>query len=150
MIVNHIYTIGVGSLGDLASDFVLYYNPAGQDVTVGMLNILLRSENIRESFGVNGDILMGVAHPYYLATFLLAIILPVTMMMNMEKRHGEMKPVIQKALVELDGEPFKRFVEKRDEWAVNTMYVYPGPIQYFGPSTVCDNTTKTLEFEHIK
>jgi len=76
--------------------------------------------------------------------------IPVTMMMNMEKRHGEMKPVIQKALVELDGEPFKRFVEKRDEWAVNTMYVYPGPIQYFGPSTVCDNTTKTLEFEHIK
>ena len=76
--------------------------------------------------------------------------IPVTMMMNMEKRHGEMKPVIQKALVELDGEPFKKFVEKRDEWAVNTMYVYPGPIQYFGPSTVCDNTTKTLEFEHIK
>jgi len=76
--------------------------------------------------------------------------IPVTMMMNMEKRHGEMKPVIQKALVELDGEPFKKFVAKRDEWAVNTMYVYPGPIQYFGPSTVCDNTTKTLEFEHIK
>ncbi len=72
---------------------------------------------------------------------------PVTMMMNMEKRHGEMKPVIQKALVELDGAPFKKFVEKRDEWALNTMYVYPGPIQYFGPSIVCDNTTKTLELE---
>ena len=76
--------------------------------------------------------------------------IPVTMMMNMEKRHGEMKPVIQKALVELDGAPFKRFVEKRDEWAVNTLYVYPGPIQYFGPSTVCDNPTKTLELEHLK
>ena len=76
--------------------------------------------------------------------------IPVTMMMNMEKRHGEMKPVIQKALVDLDGEPFKKFVEKRDEWAVNTMYVYPGPIQYFGPSIVCDNTTKTLELEHIQ
>ncbi len=75
---------------------------------------------------------------------------PVTMMMNMEKRHGEMKPVIQKALVELDGEPFRKFVEKRDEWALNTMYVYPGPIQYFGPSIVCDNTTKTLEFEQLK
>jgi len=75
---------------------------------------------------------------------------PVTMMMNMERRHGEMKPVIQKALVELDGEPFKKFVEKRDEWAENTMYVYPGPIQYFGPSIVCDNTTKTLELEQIK
>ena len=75
---------------------------------------------------------------------------PVTMMMNMEKRHGEMKPVIQKALVELDGAPFKKFVEKRDEWALNTMYVYPGPIQYFGPSIVCDNTTKTLELEQEK
>ncbi len=75
---------------------------------------------------------------------------PVTMMMNMEKRHGEMKPVIQKALVELDGAPFKKFVEKRDEWALNTMYVYPGPIQYFGPSIVCDSTTKTLELEQAE
>ncbi|MBS2100080.1 diphosphate--fructose-6-phosphate 1-phosphotransferase [Carboxylicivirga linearis] len=72
---------------------------------------------------------------------------PVTMMMNMEKRHGEMKPVIQKALVRLDGAPFKKFVEKRDDWAENTKYVYPGPIQYFGPSEVCDITTKTLQYE---
>jgi len=75
---------------------------------------------------------------------------PVTMMMNMEKRHGEMKPVIQKALVKLNGAPFKAFAEKRDDWAVNTKYVYPGPIQYFGPSSVCDTTTKTLQMEKQK
>ena len=75
---------------------------------------------------------------------------PVTMMMNMERRHGEMKPVIQKALVELDGKPFKKFAEHRDDWALNTKYIYPGPIQYFGPSMVCDNTTKTLELEQEK
>ncbi len=69
---------------------------------------------------------------------------PVTMMMNMERRHGEMKPVIQKALVELDGAPFKALASKRDDWAINTKYVYPGPIQYFGPTEVCDLTTKTL------
>ena len=72
---------------------------------------------------------------------------PVTMMMNMEKRHGEMKPVIQKALVLLNGAPFQNLVESRDEWANNTNYVYPGPIQYFGPSEVCDITTKTLMYE---
>ena len=72
---------------------------------------------------------------------------PVTMMMNMEKRHGEMKPVIQKALVQLNGAPFQKLVESREEWAINTNYVYPGPIQYFGPSEVCDITTKTLKFE---
>jgi len=72
---------------------------------------------------------------------------PVTMMMNMEKRHGEMKPVIQKALVLLNGAPFQKLVESREEWALNTSYVYPGPIQYFGPSEVCDITTKTLKFE---
>ncbi|MCU4164912.1 diphosphate--fructose-6-phosphate 1-phosphotransferase [Carboxylicivirga caseinilyticus] len=72
---------------------------------------------------------------------------PVTMMMNMEKRHGEMKPVIQKALVRLDGAPYKKFVEQREDWAINTKYVYPGPIQYFGPSEVCDITTKTLQYE---
>jgi pyrophosphate--fructose-6-phosphate 1-phosphotransferase len=73
--------------------------------------------------------------------------IPITMMMNMERRHGAMKPVIQKALVRLDGAPFKKFAEKRDEWALNTCYVYPGPIQYFGPTEVCDQTTKTLEYE---
>jgi len=69
------------------------------------------------------------------------------MMMNMERRHGKLKPVIQKALVKLDGAPFLKFAEKRDEWAKHTSYVYPGPIQYFGPSEVCDNATKTLELE---
>ena len=72
---------------------------------------------------------------------------PITMMMNMERRHGHMKPVIQKALVKLDGAPFKAYAAKRDEWAVKTSYVYPGPIQYWGPGIVCDATTKTLQLE---
>ncbi|HET9570154.1 MAG TPA: diphosphate--fructose-6-phosphate 1-phosphotransferase [Bacteroidales bacterium] len=72
---------------------------------------------------------------------------PITMMMNMERRHGEMKPVIQKALVELDGKPFKAFAAKRAAWAIHTDYVYPGPIQYFGPTEVCDQPTKTLVLE---
>jgi diphosphate-dependent phosphofructokinase len=72
---------------------------------------------------------------------------PITMMMNMEKRHGHKKPVIQKALVELDGAPFKYFVSKRGEWALGTHYVYPGPIQYFGPPEVCDQPTETLKLE---
>jgi pyrophosphate--fructose-6-phosphate 1-phosphotransferase len=72
---------------------------------------------------------------------------PITMMMNMEKRHGHKKPVIQKALVELDGAPFKYFVSKRGEWALGTHYVYPGPIQYFGPTEVCDQPTETLKLE---
>lgn len=72
---------------------------------------------------------------------------PVTMMMNMERRHGEMKPVIRKALVKLDGAPFGEFAANRDTWAVNTDYVYPGPIQYFGPAEVCDQPTKTLQIE---
>ncbi|GAB6395514.1 MAG: pyrophosphate--fructose 6-phosphate 1-phosphotransferase [Bacteroidales bacterium] len=76
--------------------------------------------------------------------------IPVTMMMNMEKRHGEMKPVIQKALVKLDGAPFKAFAAKRDEWALQTCYVYPGPIQYFGPTEVCDQPTLTLQLEQKK
>ena len=72
---------------------------------------------------------------------------PVTMMMNMEKRHGHMKAVIQKALVELDGKPFKAFEAVRDVWATETSFVFPGPIQYFGPTEVCDQTTKTLQIE---
>ncbi len=72
---------------------------------------------------------------------------PITMMMNLEKRNGKMKPVIRKALVELDGAPFKYFASKRAEWAKQTAYVYPGPIQYWGPSEVCDQTTKTLQLE---
>lgn len=75
---------------------------------------------------------------------------PITMMMNMERRNGEMKPVIRKALVELEGKPFKTFAARRDEWAKNTCYVYPGPVQYWGPSTVCDATTKTLMLEQSK
>ena len=75
---------------------------------------------------------------------------PITMMMNMEKRNGEMKPVIRKALVELDGTPFKTFAAQRDKWAKETCYVYPGPIQYWGPSSVCDQTTKTLVLEQSK
>jgi len=74
--------------------------------------------------------------------------IPITMMMNMEKRSGEMKPVIKKALVELDGKPYKYFVAHRTEWARDTCFVYPGPIQYFGPSEVCDQPTKTLVLEH--
>ncbi len=72
---------------------------------------------------------------------------PITMMMNMERRNGEMKPVIRKALVELDGKPFKAFAAHREEWSKNTCYVYPGPIQYWGPSEVCDVTTQTLALE---
>ena len=75
---------------------------------------------------------------------------PITMMMNMERRHGEMKPVIQKALVKLDGAPFKKFAACREEWAKETCYVYPGPIQYFGPTEVCDEPTKTLQLEQAK
>ena len=75
---------------------------------------------------------------------------PITMMMNLEKRNGKMKPVIRKALVELDGAPFKYFAAHRDEWAKETAYVYPGPIQYWGPSEVCDQTTKTLQLEQAK
>ena len=75
---------------------------------------------------------------------------PLTMMMNMEKRHGKMKPVIQKALVELDGPVFKEFEANREKWALNDCYVYPGAIQYFGPSEVCDVTTITLQLEQKK
>ena len=75
--------------------------------------------------------------------------IPITMMMNMEKRNGEMKPVIRKALVELSGRPYKFFVCHRTEWARNTSFVYPGPIQYFGPSEVCDQPTKTLQLENM-
>ncbi|MDR1883047.1 MAG: diphosphate--fructose-6-phosphate 1-phosphotransferase [Prevotella sp.] len=75
---------------------------------------------------------------------------PVTMMMNMERRHGEMKPVIRKALVELDGAPFKYLAANREAWATGTEFVYPGPIQYFGPTEVCDQPTITLKLEQGK
>ena len=73
--------------------------------------------------------------------------MPITKMMNIERRHGADKPVIRKALVELDGAPFKFFEANRAQWAVETCYVYPGAIQYFGPSEVCDLTTRTLALE---
>jgi len=75
---------------------------------------------------------------------------PVTMMLNMEMRKGRPTPVIKKALVELDGAPFKFFAARRDDWAVNDCYLFPGPIQYFGPSEVCDAPTKTLLLEKGK
>lgn len=74
--------------------------------------------------------------------------IPITMMMNMERRHGKDKPVIRKALVKLDDAPFQYFVKHRDQWALDSDYVYPGPIQYFGPPEVCDQISKTLELEH--
>ena len=73
--------------------------------------------------------------------------IPLTMMMNMEKRHGKMKPVIQKALVDLNGPVFKKLQDNREDWAINDCYVFPGAIQYFGPSSVCDITTQTLKLE---
>ncbi|HOL57727.1 MAG TPA: diphosphate--fructose-6-phosphate 1-phosphotransferase [Spirochaetota bacterium] len=74
--------------------------------------------------------------------------IPITMMMTMEQRHGKLKPVIKKALVDLEGAPFKKFVSIREECAIKTSYLYPGAIQYYGPSEVCDRTTKTLMLEH--
>ena len=76
--------------------------------------------------------------------------MPITKMMNIERRHGEDKPVIKKALVELDGAPFKYFEAHRDEWAENTCFVYPGAIQYYGPAEVCDITTVTLALEQAR
>ncbi|MBO7417578.1 MAG: diphosphate--fructose-6-phosphate 1-phosphotransferase [Bacteroidaceae bacterium] len=73
--------------------------------------------------------------------------IPITMMFNMERRNGEMKPVIRKALVDLNGAPYKALVANRAKWAKETAFVYPGPIQYFGPSEVCDQPTKTLQLE---
>ena len=76
--------------------------------------------------------------------------IPLTMLMNIERRHGEDKPVIQKALVDLKGKPFKELVKNRDKWAVTESYIFPGPIQFFGPAVVTDMTTKTLQYERGK
>lgn len=73
---------------------------------------------------------------------------PLTMMMNMERRNGKLNPVIRKALVNLNGRPFQAFAAKREEWARKTCYLYPGPVQYWGPSDVCDQTTLTLRLDH--
>jgi pyrophosphate--fructose-6-phosphate 1-phosphotransferase len=74
--------------------------------------------------------------------------IPLTMMMNMEQRHGALKPVIRKALVELAGKPFQTFTKQRDEWAIKTSYTFPGAIQYYGPDEVCNQPTRTLSLEH--
>ena len=73
--------------------------------------------------------------------------IPITMMMNIERRNGQDKPVIRKALVDLKATPFRKYAENRGKWAIETSYVYPGPIQYFGPSELCDQPTMTLKFE---
>ena len=111
------------------------------------------------SLGVTAAVLVGQGKTGYMASVRnltapaaewIAGGVPVTMMMNMERRHGHMKPVIQKALVELDGAPFKFFAANRRKWAEETCFVYPGPIQYFGPSSVCDQPTMTLKLEKNK
>jgi len=72
------------------------------------------------------------------------------MMMNLEQRHGSKKPVIKKALVDLNGAPFMAFDRARDSWAVKTSFLYPGAIQYYGAPELCDQPTKTLKLEHQK
>ncbi len=108
------------------------------------------------SLGYNASALIGNGKTGYMSSIRnttapandwIAGGVPITMMMNMERRHGHMKPVIQKALVELDGKPFSYFASKREEWAEKTSFVYPGPIQYFGPSEVCDRVSETLKLE---
>ena len=108
------------------------------------------------SLGYNAFMLIQYGYNGYLskisnlskpATEWVAGGMPITKMMNIERRHGEDKPVIKKALVELDGKPFKFFEANRDTWAVETAYIYPGAIQYYGPASVCDITTKTLALE---
>ena len=108
------------------------------------------------SLGYNAAALIGAGKTGYMSSVRnttkpadqwIAGGIPITMMMNMERRHGEDKPVIRKALVELDGKPFKTFAANRAAWAAETSYIYPGPIQYFGPSEVCDQITWTLALE---
>jgi pyrophosphate--fructose-6-phosphate 1-phosphotransferase len=98
------------------------------------------------NFGLTGY-LSSVRNLTAPATEWIAGGVPLTMMMNMERRHGEMKPVIKKALVELDGPVFKKLESNREDWAMNDRYLFPGAIQYFGPSSVCDITTVTLALE---
>ncbi len=108
------------------------------------------------SLGFTASVLIGAGKTGYMSSVRnttasadqwIAGGVPITQMMNMEKRHGHMKPVIQKALVELDGAPFKFLAANRDKWAIETCYLYPGPIQYWGPTEVCDRTTVTLQLE---
>ena len=111
------------------------------------------------SLGYNAFMLISYGYTGYLSTITnlskpatewKAGGMPITKMMNLEQRHGKQKPVIRKALVELDGRPFKYFEERRDEWALKTSYTYPGAIQYYGPASVCDITTRTLALEQGK
>lgn len=111
------------------------------------------------SLGLNAACLIGAGKTGYMSSITnttaeasewVAGGVPITMMMNMERRHGELKPVIQKALVNLDGAPFKELAKNRERWAKETCYIYPGPIQFFGPSEVCDQPTRTLMLEHEK
>jgi pyrophosphate--fructose-6-phosphate 1-phosphotransferase len=111
------------------------------------------------SLGYTASVLIGDGKTGYMASVRnttapagqwIAGGVPITMMMNMEKRHGHMKPVIRKALVDLDGAPFKYLAGNREKWAVETSYLYPGPIQYWGPTEVCDHTTITLQLEKGK
>ena len=95
----------------------------------------------------NGDFGQNLTAP---ATEWIAGGIPTTMMMNMERRHGEMKPVIQKALVDLQGKPFAYFAANRAEWAKNTCFIYPGPIQFYGDPELCDQPSRTLSLEQGK
>ena len=108
------------------------------------------------SLGYNAFMLIQYGYTGYLskvsnlskpATEWVAGGMPITKMMNVERRHGEDKPVIKKALVELEGKPFKFFEANRDLWAVETCFLYPGAIQYYGPTEVCDIVTRTLALE---
>ena len=108
------------------------------------------------SLGFTASVLISIGKTGYMASVRnttdspenwIAGGVPITMMMNMERRSGAMKPVIQKALVKLDGAPFSEFASNREEWAIKTSYVFPGPIQFWGPAAVCDATTKTLQLE---
>lgn len=101
------------------------------------------------SFGLTGY-LSSVKNLTESASKWVAGGVPLTMMMNMEKRNGVMKPVIKKALVELDGPVFKQLEDNREDWAMNDRYLFSGAIQYFGPSSVCDITTKTLQLEQSR
>ena len=109
------------------------------------------------SLGFNAAAIIGAGRTGYMssvrnltapASKWIAGAIPITAMMNIERRHGEDKPVIKKALVELDGMPFKMLAANRAQWAVETDFVFPGPIQFFGPSDVCDQPTITLKLEH--
>lgn len=108
------------------------------------------------SLGYNAFMLISYGYTGYLSTITnlskpatewKAGGMPITKMMNLEQRHGKQKPVIRKALVELDGKPFRYFAERRELWAVETAFKYPGAIQYYGPESVCDITTRTLALE---